>query len=480
MKFAKELQQTLVEEEIPEEWLGAAIQYKLLKKCINNVVAELELLGLESNTLTLLLENKSEDGENIVEVEEKNTTSTNPVIAEYSINKSEHGDLIKPMLKITIDYSEKNYSDDHIMELGLDLKSKIEDLLNKNEDGASTLEDGEKRHTVELKENHELVLSPQSTGKDDDSVRSSKSKSKSKKNEIIIVLNSDAKFFQMLDGELENLDKLKISEEKKLVNEVENIGEVVKTLANPNVAPKKSDLYKWREVFKVYLDSEVFFRYNETSISSSERKAEQIKKNLEEFLTRVKKTGVLTQFKHKKSMNAFNAFVTMNYHLLKVLQFQSINSRAFTKILKKFDKQTSLGIKNSFPKMVSNDHIFMTGASLAQKICFVMQNSLLKLIPQLDDYMCPICCSVAFRPIRLNCGHVFCVTCLVKLKKEQKVNCPLCRYEGAIAMADGSNLDLVRQDLITKYFPLEVKEKMKERDKERYDEVVGKNKCIIQ
>lgn len=109
-----------------------------------------------------------------------------------------------------------------------------------------------------------------------------------------------------------------------------------------------------------------------------------------------------------------------------------------------------------------------------------MQLNLLQLIPQLDDYMCPICCTVAFKPIQLQCGHVFCVRCLVKLKKEDKTNCPLCRYEGAIAMADGSNLDEERQLIIQKYFPVEVKEKLKDRNQERYEEMVGKSKCVMQ
>ena len=42
MKFAKTLERTLEEDEIPQEWVEAAIQYKALKKCINKVVNELE------------------------------------------------------------------------------------------------------------------------------------------------------------------------------------------------------------------------------------------------------------------------------------------------------------------------------------------------------------------------------------------------------------------------------------------------------
>lgn len=65
----------------------------------------------------------------------------------------------------------------------------------------------------------------------------------------------------------------------------------------------------------------------------------------------------------------------------------------------KFDKRTSLVIKYTFPKLVSNGHIFITGSSLAQSICYVLQTFVLASIPQLDDYICLICTSVAFKPM---------------------------------------------------------------------------------
>ena len=58
-----------------------------------------------------------------------------------------------------------------------------------------------------------------------------------------------------------------------------------------------------------------------------------------------------------------------------------------------------------------------------------------------------------------------------------------CRKENAILYADSSNLDLESMELMKKYFPREVKEKLRERDKERYNEL-RKNansgeKCIV-
>jgi hypothetical protein len=63
----------------------------------------------------------------------------------------------------------------------------------------------------------------------------------------------------------------------------------------------------------------------------------------------------------------------------------------------------------------------------------------------LDDYACLICTSIAFKPIRLACGHLFCVRCLVKMQRAGKAECPLCRSKvvlladksGSIAEIDG-------------------------------------------
>lgn len=169
----------------------------------------------------------------------------------------------------------------------------------------------------------------------------------------------------------------------------------------------------------------------------------------------------------------------MNFHLLKMLQFQTINTEALRKILKKFDKQTSLGIQEIYPKLVSSDHIFVSGKSLAHSVCYIMQTSVLQLIPQLDDYSCPICTNIAYKPIRLSCGHLFCVRCLVKMKERDRNDCPFCRRKDAILDADSGNLDLEAMQIMKKYFPIEVKEKLKDRSKERYHEFRGNDKCVV-
>lgn len=460
MKFAKVLQQTLVEENLSETWVEAAIQYKMLKKYISKVVEELQFVGLTNTDLKLLLQN--EDQKKTVELDREEASPTNPIMAKYMLTKSRGSNRIVPYLKIVLNDTDKqSYTQDHIQELAQEIREKVEKAMST---------DDEDQHVMEIREQEDgLVLSPTHTRNNEELVKVQNN------NEIVIMLKSDLKFFRMLNAELANLDEIRQSEEKTLITEVEQIGEIVHLLTQ-----KRADLYKWRELFRIYLDSEVFFRYNETSRLQLERSSDQIKRNLQEFTDRVQKTDILDTFKQKKSLVAYHQFVKTNERLLKIMQFQSINTTALRKILKKFDKRTSLNISTKFPDLISQDHIFITGSSLAQSICFLMQHRLLTLVPQLEDYLCPICMSIAYKPIRLECGHIFCVRCLVKMKKRGKTDCPLCRCQEAILKADSSNLDLEIMDLIQRFFPMEVKEKMKEIKDEKYKEVVGEHKnCVI-
>lgn len=60
-----------------------------------------------------------------------------------------------------------------------------------------------------------------------------------------------------------------------------------------------------------------------------------------------------------------------------------------------------------------------------------------RILPSLDDYVCLICMSIAFKPIRLSCGHLFCIRCLVKMQQRRKEQCPLCRAP-SVLLADKS------------------------------------------
>lgn len=102
--------------------------------------------------------------------------------------------------------------------------------------------------------------------------------------------------------------------------------------------------------------------------------------------------------------------------------------------------------------------------SLAKSVNYVIAENLLTILPQLDDYTCPVCASITFKPIRLSCGHVFCIRCLIKLQRQKTSNCPICRRD-VVMEADSSNLDENLLKFLQLYFPKEVKAKQLENEK---------------
>lgn len=94
------------------------------------------------------------------------------------------------------------------------------------------------------------------------------------------------------------------------------------------------------------------------------------------------------------------------------------------------------------------------------------------MIPQLDDYLCPICFAIAYWPIRLECAHVFCSRCLVKMQRKGERFCPLCRGD-VIMRAGAENFDTAHAAFLKKYFPKEVKEKIRANELERGKEIFG-------
>jgi E3 ubiquitin-protein ligase BAH len=79
--------------------------------------------------------------------------------------------------------------------------------------------------------------------------------------------------------------------------------------------------------------------------------------------------------------------------------------------------------------------------TIAKAVCSQVNNDLVKITPQLDDYLCPICFTIAWRPIRMRCKHIFCVLCTIKMQKQKKKLCPLCR-EVVILEADAGKYSL--------------------------------------
>jgi len=81
--------------------------------------------------------------------------------------------------------------------------------------------------------------------------------------------------------------------------------------------------------------------------------------------------------------------------------------------------------------------------TMAKAVCAQVSTDLVPVTPSISDYNCPLCEMIVWRPIRLNCGHVFCSGCTVKMQRRGDRNCPLCRAPVIMEATPGKFYTLV-------------------------------------
>lgn len=175
-----------------------------------------------------------------------------------------------------------------------------------------------------------------------------------------------------------------------------------------------------------------------------------------------------------------------------------------------FDKRTSLGAKQTFPPLIQSDPIMCE--TMAKAVCAGVSNEIIRIVPQLDDYLCPVCFSISYRPVRLSCSHVFCIRCMIEMQKSNSKYCPLCR-DNVVMTADSgksnpswpilfhgwlfihglvgqtytdlntANVDKALTAYLKKYFPKETKAKQRENEIaagiDMYGEDFANARCLI-
>lgn len=214
----------------------------------------------------------------------------------------------------------------------------------------------------------------------------------------------------------------------------------------------KNDLYAWREIFQLYVEAEIFESVKE--MDRGERDIAETEKRLTLFAEQVTARGLndRRKMKVKESRDALENFLQLNVLLVNlkkvsvclgwmivcifntIVQFQFANAEAARKILKKHAKRTALPFPVTRPDVPAKTsqaesqlapliRSEQPGASAADILTLIptattslphllvqaIGETLLPIIPHLDDYSCLICTSIAFKPIRLTCGHLFCV-----------------------------------------------------------------------
>lgn len=454
MKFAHEFKETLDREAFPEHWLAAAIPYSQLKKCLKKVQRELQDLGLDKETLQHLL------------AEQTVSPNGEPMpLARYNLDHAS-SQTLRPRLSVFV-----HLRDGQAVDAALSPASRV--FLQKLS--------GRQPVSPSL---DATTFRPAAV---DDPTAVSLAECGLERIEVPLVF--DGEFFNILQTDVDSLDALQQQEEKNMEAGIKTLGEEVSAVARPTKKFSKSDITRWREIFDLYVDAQVFFSSHELDHGS--RSSAKAVKQLVWFQKEVQSRGLLEKFKVPSSRLAYSRFLQLNAALLQNLKFQEINKTAITKILKKFDKRTSLGASISFRSAVRSQR-FLAG-NVAKKLCAQLSQEVVAIVPRVEDYSCPVCFSVAWVPVRLRCLHVFCVRCVIKMQRENRKDCPLCREEVVLdadlsksrtpcecAMIRDSlltgveaNIDKNLKRFMVQYFKKETDEKQKADEIERGVEIFG-------
>ncbi|PKS07060.1 hypothetical protein jhhlp_005657 [Lomentospora prolificans] len=459
MKFAHTFAEELKGQDFPPQWIELAIPYRQLKKCLKMVQRELAELGLGPDTLSDLLE----------------PSSGSPVILRYRLEAASPHSL-RPQLTVAFDTRHGIQKLD-VASLGPATKTLIDALSKINERSGDP---GSPSSTIKPTRYDSKATDTGADGVYDNYSR------------FEVPLTHDDEFFNILLSKVIKLDGLQATQERRMSSEIIALRHDIGRLSKPTHIAK-TDLDKWRTIFSLYLDAQVFFSTLENDHGF--RELGVAARQLAWFRQEVEKLDLIRRFRLPESRLALDRFFRLNVDLLRNLRFQEINKLAVAKILKsrfryprtfkehsrndqdqfitvrtEFDKRTSLAVTKLFPNTAGSGKL-LTG-TLARDMCAQISNELVAVVPQLSDYLCPVCFSIAFRPIRLSCQHVFCIRCVVKLQRRREKQCPLCR-SNTVMTATPANLDIQLEKFLRKYFPTETREKKKANELERGIETYG-------
>ncbi|KAG8221619.1 hypothetical protein J3R82DRAFT_1896 [Butyriboletus roseoflavus] len=480
MHFSKTYTQLLIT--LPPDIRNNAFEYRKLKKLINQTVYELDSLGLGPSVLRSL-HGRADLGGALAHFEEKDKNSAltmdsenvpdgsykYTIVYEIALNSS----VLEPRLRLSSNRCPPD---------GGPTQSTAQSIFHVDllipEQSLSRITRARLHHPIMFED--EVLLPDESMEFDHFQ-------------DLIIPLPSDTAFFQLLNstlsslsGHLETLHHGFNSALTTLATSISSTARPASTsaahsfsaysLASGNAMSLrpglggKSDLYTWREIFSLYAEAEVFESLRESTWG--ERSIGEVEEQFKLFerLIQEKKASLILP----GSREALDVFLNLILFILNMKKFQFANSEATRKILKKHAKRTTLPIppyllerdpSTSEPSSRQVTLFTLPSKSLPKLLVQAIGEVLLPIVPHIDDYSCLICTSIAFKPIRLYCGHFFCVRCLVKLQKRGLAPCPLCRAP-TVLQANSSNVDYGLLNLMADWFPIESREKLSANERE--------------
>ncbi|KAJ1666360.1 hypothetical protein EV178_002316 [Coemansia sp. RSA 1646] len=276
---------------------------------------------------------------------------------------------------------------------------------------------------------------------------------------VTVRLETDQMFFDQLLNYISRMRSFEKTYTKQYNTNVVSLGSDLTTVTSPF----KHDFEVWREIFRLYIDANVWDHSDGDSRSAHSAKEGQDR--FAKFTHHIEDIGLTKKLRDPHSARILMSFYKLNIELSHLRLLQEMNELATRKIIKKHDKRTHLIAKTQFPQIVNID-----ATTLTRALIYTVYNDLVGVVPQLDDYLCPMCLNISWRPLRLDCGHVFCSRCVVKASRRRIFDCPLCRSKRAIYNASVGNIDNALLNFLKLYFPKEIKEKQREIQREISEE----------
>lgn len=436
MKFGQDYAAALKREEFPREWVDSAISYKKLKKCIKRVQKELLELGLDQDTLNALWQHVNTGGEFA-----NGETAQNRMI-QYKVNGSDKV-TFTPRLTIALDPRDGSPMDAWLSPETRRYLRRFSSHTRPDIADPEDVEPQRRRATLSRRQKRDPLEAVSSAPMQDIASDQSELSAISKESEsetsaeevetVEIPLTSDSEFFQILRRELTSLETLQEKEQHEISGQITLLAHELQKLKMSKKRKSKQEIQAWRKLFELYTDSEIFSSSHEADAGA--RDVAHAQKQLTAFQKAVADQRLKRKLSTKEANEAMDCFLKINVDLLRLMRFQEVNRIALTKIMKKFDKRTALHARAAIPESLKE------GASvshdLAKGTCYTIANELLSVLPHINDYLCPICFSIAYKPVALACNHRFCIMCLIVMQRDEQDHCPLCRAGGVMEANSG-------------------------------------------
>lgn len=327
--------------DFPPHWVERAIPYSQLKKCLKKVQRELQDLGLDPETLRSLL--AANDGAPVA-LHYKlrgNITNTQGSAAKTTADRfffdiESGSNIVRPKLTVNVHLRDGVAVDASLAPASRAFFEKIANEM---------VDDNERTFISQLQAKEQRDARARAREEQQDGHSCDPGTGNYETIEVPLVF--DAEFFDMLQNDVNKLDALQTEEQKQLTTEVMELSKEVSAVSRPSRF-SKSDLARWRQIFELYLDANVFFATQESDHGA--RNSQRAVKQLQWFQNEVDRRNLAKEFKIRESRQAFARFLQLNASLLKNLQFQELNKLAVSKIL----KSLLYSMRCGFPILLTN------------------------------------------------------------------------------------------------------------------------------